>query len=194
MDRLKGGLVLIEALPSIANALSRRVQMTFTGDGPDRALWQRRARRLQASDPRISIEFNGWLDERALEDAFVQSDLLLVPSLWPEPFGRVGPEAGLRSLPVAAFAVGGIPDWLIDGVNGFLASGDPPTAEGLAQAVVKCLESPYMYENLRRGALQIAHQFSVSNHMRQLGQIFEEALRRFGSGGTFQKRTARVAM
>jgi len=177
MDGLKGGLILIKALPSIANALSRQIHLRFAGDGPDRALWERRARRLQAVDSRISIEFNGWLDERAMEDVFIESDLLVVPSLWPEPFGRVGPEAGLRSLPAAAFAVGGIPDWLIDGVNGFLAPGDSPTAEGLAKAAVKCLSDPAVHERLRQGALKVANHFNVSNHIVQLVQVFEDVLR-----------------
>ena len=50
----------------------------------------------------------------------------MVPSIWPEPFGQVGPEAGLYGVPAAAFAVGGTPSWLTDGVNGRLAPGDPP--------------------------------------------------------------------
>ena len=73
---------------------------------------------------------------------FQESDLLVVPSIWPEPFGQVGPEAGLYGVPVAAFAVGGTPSWLTDGVNGLLAAGDPPTAAGLAESIVGCLADP----------------------------------------------------
>ena len=54
-------------------------------------------------------------------------DLLVVPSVWPEPFGLVGPEAAHHGVPSAAFAVGGIPEWLVDGVSGHLAAGDRPT-------------------------------------------------------------------
>ena len=68
-----------------------------------------------------------------------RADLLVVPSLWPEPFGLVGLEAARHRLPVAAFAVGGIPDWLRPGVNGYLAPGDPPTPGGLADAIIACL-------------------------------------------------------
>ena len=60
-----------------------------------------------------------------------QSDLLVLPSLWPEPFALVGLEAARHRLPVAAYAVGGIPDWLTSGENGYLAPGDPPTVDGL---------------------------------------------------------------
>ena len=49
------------------------------------------------------------------------SRLLVVPSVWPEPFGSVGMAAARCGVPAAAFAVGGIPQWLHDGVNGHLA-------------------------------------------------------------------------
>jgi hypothetical protein len=40
----------------------------------------------------------------------------------------------------AGFAASGISEWLIDGVNGYLAPGSPPTPAGLAEAIVKCLQ------------------------------------------------------
>jgi glycosyltransferase involved in cell wall biosynthesis len=80
---------------------------------------------------------------------------------------------GLQGVPVAAFAVGGIPNWLYDGVNGHLASGNPPTAAGLAEAVVKCLRDPGAYAHLHRGALTMARRFSIKNHMSALLKVFE---------------------
>ena len=74
--------------------------------------------------------------------------MLVVPSLWPEPFGLVGLEAARHRLPVAAFAVGGIPDWLRPGVNGYLAPGDPPTPGGLADAIIACLKDPETHARL----------------------------------------------
>ena len=49
------------------------------------------------------------------------ADLLVVPSLWPEPYGLVGPEAAAASVPALAFDVGGIREWLIDSETGRLA-------------------------------------------------------------------------
>jgi glycosyltransferase involved in cell wall biosynthesis len=77
-------------------------------------------------------------------------------------------------VPVAAFNVGGVTDWLIDGVNGHLAPGDPPTASGLSQAIIKCLQDPAAYNRLRRGAVQIAQQFNLKNHLAALTGIFEK--------------------
>ncbi|HEV2147384.1 MAG TPA: glycosyltransferase, partial [Longimicrobiaceae bacterium] len=123
--------------------------------------------------PGVSVEFTGWVGDDGMDALFARTDLLVVPSLWPEPFGLVGPEAGLRGVPAAAFAAGGIPDWLVDGVGGHLAPADPPTAAGLAEAVVRCLRDPREHARLRRGAREVAGRFSQEAHLAALLRIFE---------------------
>jgi glycosyltransferase involved in cell wall biosynthesis len=177
MELLKGGDILLDALPLLLGWSEAPVDMTFVGDGPERARWERRAARLQLSQPRLRVQFTGWLTTSELESRFHESDLLVMPSLWPEPFGLTGPEAGLHSLPAAAFAVGGIPQWLREGVNGSLAPADPPSASGLALAIRKCLADPYQHQQLRNGALQVAQTFSIRNHIDRLIETFERATR-----------------
>jgi glycosyltransferase involved in cell wall biosynthesis len=174
MDALKGGLILLDSLPIVADALDRPIELTFGGDGPCRDSWTRRAQAISAKDTRVKIVFEGWLGAERIEKLQAASDLLVVPSLWPEPFGRVGLESGMRGLPVAAFAVGGIPDWLHDGVNGYMAFGDPATPIGLADAIVKCLRSPAEHARLRRGAIAMAGRFNLHNHMAQLYDLFDQ--------------------
>jgi glycosyltransferase involved in cell wall biosynthesis len=176
MDRLKGGRLLLEAIPPVRKMLNRPIEVTFAGDGPERADWERRAARLTAADPGVTIRFPGWVDRQAANLIFDESDLLVFPSVWPEPFGLVGLEAGLRGLPVAAFATGGIPDWLKDGVNGYMANGDTPTAEGLAQAISQCLKDDLTYARLREGAVSVARQFTMATHLDDLLATFGRAI------------------
>ncbi len=182
MDALKGGLILLDSLPIVAAALDRPIELTFGGDGPCRDSWARRAQSISAKDTRVKIVFEGWLGAERIAELQASSDLLVMPSLWPEPFGRVGLESGSKGLPVAAFAVGGIPDWLHDGVNGYMAVGDPATSDGLADAVVKCLRSPAEHARLRRGAIAMASRFNLHNHMAQLYDLFEQVAGRSVSG------------
>ena len=177
MEVIKGGGVMLDALPCVLGALARRLHATFVGDGMERQKWEQRATRLQVFEPRLKIQFTGWLQKAALERLYRESDLLIVPSLWPEPFGLIGPEAGPYGLPAAAFDVGGIADWLTDGVNGYLAPGDPPTSEGLGRAIVKCLSDPANYQRLRQGAVESARRFSLREHVASLIDLFEEVRR-----------------
>ena len=177
MDHLKGGHVLLEAVPSVARALDRPLRLTFAGDGPARASWEARAARLRERHPQVDIEFTGWLPRAARDQLLSVSDLLVVPSLWPEPFGQVGAEAGFFGLPAAAFRVGGIPEWLDDGVNGHLAPGDPPTAAGLADAICNCLRDRDTYEELSAGARRLAARFTLDAHLSELLPVLEKVVR-----------------
>jgi len=175
MDDLKGGLLLLESLPLVRSAASRPVHLVFAGDGPQRRNWESAAERLNRSERDITVEFVGWQRAGELRDLFRASHLLVVPSVWPEPFGMVGVQAGLEGLPATAFAVGGITKWLTDGVSGHLASGDPPAAEGLARAILKCFRDDEHYLNLCRGAAETAGRFTLQAHVYELIHVLEAA-------------------
>jgi glycosyltransferase involved in cell wall biosynthesis len=181
MVAAKGGDILLDVLPRVAAKLSRPLILTMAGDGPARPELEQQARNLAARYPSIKVTFIGWQDDAALRASFETSDLLVVPSLWPEPFGMIGPEGGIAGLPVVGFKVGGISEWLHDGVNGFLASGDSPTSVGLANAITKCLSDPVSYKQLRRGARAEAMKFSIERHVRRLLEIFEKVSACLGS-------------
>jgi glycosyltransferase involved in cell wall biosynthesis len=174
MDRLKGGSELLHALPEVSRRLGKRVHLTFAGDGPARASWEAQAQEMCRREPAVQVEFRGWLAPDALDVLYASSNLLALPSVWPEPLALVGLEAGRHKLPTVAFDVGGISDWLRSGVNGVLAPGDPPTVPGLAAAIVTALESPETYQRLRRGAERLSQGFTFDQHLRLLVDVFEE--------------------
>ncbi len=140
--------------------------LRVAGDGAEQARLQELARREQAA-----VEFCGWVDSSRKMELMRQADLLVAPSLWPEPFGLVGIEAGSVGLPAAGFAAGGIPDWLIPGETGELAPADPPTVPGLADAMVRALANPDHYQRLCRGALEMSRRFTLSGHLTELEAI-----------------------
>lgn len=69
------------------------------------------------SDRYASIHFLGYTDP---EQFFKKIDVLVVPSLWNEPFGRVIIESFKENVPVIASNVGGISELIDEGVNGYL--------------------------------------------------------------------------
>lgn len=163
---IKGAGHLIEAIPRAAAKLGRTLTLTIAGDGPERSSLQDLAARLA-----ISVDFEGWVETQDKLALTRQADLLAVPSLWPEPFGLVGIEAGCFGVPSVAYRVGGIPDWLIPGETGELAPGNPPTVDGLADAIARALQSPEHHRRLSLGAWKMAQNFSLAAHLDQLEPI-----------------------
>ena len=172
MDRLKGGMYLLDALPLVRPSVQRPVHLTFAGDGPDRTRWERHAQDVMRRAAGVRVEFAGWLGQEDVASLLDVSDLMVMPSLWPEPYGLAGVEASARGLPVVAYATGGIPEWLIEGSTGCLAPANPPTVEGLADAIRRCLAQ---LPSLRQRALAAGGSAPADRHVDELLPVLRKA-------------------
>jgi glycosyltransferase involved in cell wall biosynthesis len=170
-----GRLTREKALATLLRALAL-VQVPFeaviAGDGPLRPNCERLA--AQLSIDRL-VHFRGWLSSTALEEEYARCALLVVPSLWPEPFGMVGPEVMAYGKPVVAFDVGGVREWLVDGVNGLLAPrGDTPS---LAAAIQQVLTNAELRARLGVGARDyVAQRFGRELQVTRLVANYREVL------------------
>lgn len=173
MEPLKGADLLLEALPLAEERLGRPLQARFVGDGRERA-------RLEAQ-ARGRVEFTGWVGPEQRDRLFAESDLLVIPSVWPEPFGLVGIEAASAGVPAAGFDVGGISQWLHDGVNGHLAAAHPPSAKSLANAMVQCLKDPAHHARLAGAAARMAANHTMQAHVTALEEMLSAAAVRRGA-------------
>ena len=109
--RGKGADLLLDALFRLAAPWRARL----VGDGGDRPMLEKRVRQAGFGE---RVEFTGWQTDPDPELA--ACDAVVFPSRWQEPFGLSGAEAAAHGKPVVAFDVGGVREWLEDGVNGFL--------------------------------------------------------------------------
>ncbi len=175
VDRMKGGLEFLDALPITSALLRRSVHLTVAGEGPDVVSWRQRAGQLGSS---VEVSFVGWRSGEAVSRLLRETDLLGVPSVLPEPFGLAGLEAAMHGVPAAAFEVGGIPEWLRDGENGALAPPGAPRAHHLAEAIARCLGDPEGYRRLRRGARNVYEEFSRRRPEDELVALFERVIDR----------------
>lgn len=89
-------------------------QLAIVGDGP----LQAGIRQLAEQDPRVT--WYGRLNGVALADLFSQVDVVVVPSLAYENSPTIIPIALQNHCPVVAAAAGGIPELLVEGINGQL--------------------------------------------------------------------------
>jgi len=166
---LKGVALLLRALPGAAARLGRPLFLQVAGSGPELGNLQRLARALA-----VPAEFCGQLSRAACASLLDAAHLLVVPSLWPEPFGLVGVEAAGRGVPAVAFDVGGIRDWLLEGESGELTA--TLTAESFCAAMVRALDSPSHYQHLCAGARRSAERFTLAAHLDSLDALLERHL------------------
>lgn len=170
-----GQVIRGKGVDLLLHALSRLTspwRANIVGDGNYLQTCRNLAAELGISD---RVQFRGWVPHDQLETQFERSLFAVVPSRWPEPFGMVGPEAMSRGRPVVAFDVGGIPDWLEDGVSGLLVP--PGDINGLARAMDRLLSKPDLAESLGQGAARVsAHRLTHRGYLTNLRNTLENTL------------------
>jgi len=108
---------------------------------------------------------------------YAASDVVVAPSLWPDPLPRVVAEAQAEGKPVVASRVGGIAEQVADGVSGLLVPvGD---SDALASAILEVLDNPELAESLGRGAKGVAE----SRRPRMVAGRFLDWYRRVSGAG-----------
>jgi len=91
-------------------------------------------------------------------DFFSMIDLLIVPSLWNEPFGRTIIEAFYYGVPVIGSKRGGIPELIDEGKTGYLY--DPENADSLINAVEKIVGSSNSILTMQENCLKQSRKFT----------------------------------
>jgi len=145
---------LASAMPDerflVAGKLSTRSQRGFAGQS--------------------NVECMGWVDD--MREAYRRSRVLVVPSLWPEPFGRVCVEAAASGIPSIASNAGGIPEAV--GGGGILVD-NRANVEQWKSAVQK-LKDGSLYDSLSRKARDHARHFGADVLYHTLQDAVKESL------------------
>lgn len=117
-----------------------------------------------------------WVSRDGIKDLFKETSVFVFPSIWPETLGIVGIEALSAGVPVVAFDVGGVREWLIDGENGFLIK--RKDVIGAANAINTILNDQKIMKNMGAYGLRlIQEKFSIVEHSNKLLQIYCNVIR-----------------
>lgn len=88
----------------------------------------------------------GWIDSDQLPLLYQSVDIVVCPSIWPEPFGIIPLESMSCGVPVIASEVGGMKSTVVDGETGYLFPvGD---MAGLAACIERLLGDPLLAYNM----------------------------------------------
>jgi glycosyltransferase involved in cell wall biosynthesis len=163
----KGFDVLIDA----AMRLPADARVAFYGDGPERAALQARIDRAGLSD---RVTLHGFT--AALDDLMPTADLVVLPSRT-EGLPNVALEAAAAGRPIVATAVGGTPEIVRHGVNGWLVPPDDPAT--LADRIVNLLNDPTRRDAFGRAGRAIAEtEFSFEAQAKSYSALADDLVPR----------------
>ncbi|GAC1385649.1 MAG: hypothetical protein NVSMB33_14860 [Ktedonobacteraceae bacterium] len=121
------------------------------------------------------VTFHGKISQDELIRYYDCSDIMLVPSIWQEPFGLVVVEAMARRLPVIASNVGGPTEILTHERNGLLI--EPGDERALALAIKHLLENPDKRTQLgQAGRATVQEHFTIEENIKRVEQHLQRAI------------------
>jgi glycosyltransferase involved in cell wall biosynthesis len=164
----KGVLDLLDAY----SQTDIRAPLIMAGAGPGEELAREHIRVLHLES---RVNLIGWVGHHDMTGLFAQARVVVMPSLWQEPFGIVGLEAQASGRPVVAYDVGGIREWLRDGVSGILVQ--PGDTAALGKAIRTMLNNPETADQYGQAGRQyVAEKFNSDRLMADLMDVYARAM------------------
>jgi glycosyltransferase involved in cell wall biosynthesis len=149
-------------------AVKPDVCFVVVGDGPLAGELKDQARRLGIEKSTLFVGLRS-----DVQRFMAMSQIVAVPSDWPEPAGLVVVEGMASARPVVATRVGGIPEYLADGRTGLLVP--PHSPPELAQAFLRLLDSPDEAKAMgEAGRARVREKFTVQRWVSDTLRIYDE--------------------
>ncbi len=148
LERNKGAGELIPIMRLLPNDYS----LVIVGDGPERSALEEQADELVQA-----VEFHGWQPSEGVFREMLRAQVSLVPSMWDEGFGIIGPESFACGTPVVAYDAGGISEWCVQPSGILVPHGDRRAAAQAIRTICEELEGP-MWPERSEAARKTAHE------------------------------------
>lgn len=159
--RGKGVDILLEAFSQIKHM---NVVLDICGDGNQRDELEKLAKRYAIAD---KVIFHGKISSNKLSGYYENAYAVVIPSRAPETFNLVGLEAMKHSKAVIATDVGGIREWLEDGLTGYLFPSND--VNRLGNILEDALSNPQSISRMgQRGYIRYSEKFTPAQHCSQL--------------------------
>lgn len=178
LSKEKGVKYILKALSLIIKKIPS-VHLDIVGVGQERKELENLSKKLKLKN---HVAFIGSVPYDEVEKYYKQANIVIVSSIWPEPFGLIGPEAMSVGRPVIASNVGGIPEWLDDGKTGFLV--DPGHPDQIAEKVIKLFSDRKLLEEMGKNARKKAEEFSIEKHIDEIEKVYLEVIEKYKSKKT----------
>lgn len=165
LSKNKGVHVLIKAFRLLSTVSAR---LHIVGDGIER----NRLEMLAANDPRII--FYGKIANEQIISFYMNADVVVVPSIWYEVRSNVVAEAFRLGIPVIASNIGALPEFVRNGLNGFLfESGD---VNNLYDILTDIVNNPQQLSALGKNTYATIQQSEMTHYITDLVGIYRDVI------------------
>jgi glycosyltransferase involved in cell wall biosynthesis len=163
--REKGLGVLIDAMREIVK-VNPSIELCVIGNGPELEKYKQSVEiyRLQGN-----VKFLGYIDNQKIGDYIIKTTLVVVPSIYEEPFGLSGIEAMSIGRPVVGSSIGGIPEWLNER-GGKLVSPNNPAE--LSKTIIELLSNKENLIRISKSAHIEAQKYSIDKRVKEIEKVY----------------------
>ena len=126
------------------------------------------------SAPDDSLRELGRIPEENIPTLISSAQIVIVPSLWAEPFVLVALEAMSSGRPVIAFDSGALSEQVIDGVTGVLV--EPGSIEGLRRAILDLVNDTARCRQMGRVARKLAQGMDIRSMTEGYLRVLQQAV------------------
>lgn len=163
----KGVFDLIKAIEKIVRVVPT-VQFILAGDGDIDKV----KKIVQEKELSEYISVPGWVSNGS--EYYSNADIYVLPS-YNEGLPMSILEASSYGLPVVSTSVGGIPEIIEDGLNGFLV--EPGDINALEERLLSLIESPELRRKMGNAAHEkVKDKFNINHIAGQISKLYEELL------------------
>ena len=171
LKAVKGVKYLIEAV-SIAREKGVWLKLLLVGGGEEKEELRNLSEKFAVKD---CVSFIGSVQNKEVSKYMGASDIFVLPSL-SEGFGIVNLEAMACGLPVIATNVGGIPDIIKDGENGFLV--DPKDSAQIAEKILLLFENAKLRAKMSANNKEEVKKYSLDIVTDKLIDVYSSCLKK----------------
>jgi 1,2-diacylglycerol 3-alpha-glucosyltransferase len=176
----KGLDVLIRAY-SIVSAKVPNTYLIIVGKGHIRRNLEDLTKRLGLKN----VIFTGFVSDSLLRQAYASSGLFVLPS-----YAEIQPlvllEALAMGLPAIGTNVGGIPEMVVEGRNGYVLK--PGDHEGLAERIITILNDDKLRKKFSRNSMQIAQDNDIEKSADKLERLYHGLTSQIGASARLRRQ------
>lgn len=165
LEQVKNVTILIKALSKIEIP---NIHLTIVGDGREKENLEQLCDELNQKN---RITFTGFYAEPS--EYLCSADLFVLPS-FSEGFGIAAVEAMMMKVPVLCSNVGGIPEFINDGVNGWLFNPNNENELIVKLEMILNLNKNNLHEIAQKGYDSVIEKFTVEKYIHNLETFYDE--------------------